>query len=192
MDAGMPRTARRRAVRRDAILNREKVLTIAARMIGERGDSVPMAEIAASAGVGVGTLYRSFPNRAALVQALQERAYELLLEVLERLNSSDLTGADAIEGYLLECVRLDERLVLPLRGADPLTDADALKARALIYGGVEEMVNCGRADKSVRGDLTALDVIACGAMIGLPLPSEPRWADAATRHVRIFVRGIRQ
>src|SRR3954467_752143 len=103
MDAGMPRTARRRAVRRDAILNREKVLTIAARMIGERGDSVPMAEIAASAGVGVGTLYRSFPNRAALVQALQERAYELLLEVLERLNSSDLTGADAIEDYLLEC-----------------------------------------------------------------------------------------
>ena len=84
----MPRTARRRAVRRDAILNREKVLTIAARMIGERGDNVPMAEIAASAGVGVGTLYRSFPNRTALVQALQERAYELLLEVLERLKLS--------------------------------------------------------------------------------------------------------
>ena len=105
MDAGVPRTARRRAVRRDAILNREKVLAIAARMIGERGDSVPMAEIAASAGVGVGTLYRSFPNRAALVQALQRRAYELLLEVIERLKSSDLSGADAIESYLLECVR---------------------------------------------------------------------------------------
>ena len=82
--------------------------------------------------------------------------------------------------------------MLPLRGAEPLTDAEALEARALIHAGVSEILAAGRADSSVRDDVTEFDVIACGAMIGLPLPSEPQWSDAATRHVRIFVRGIRR
>jgi AcrR family transcriptional regulator len=60
---------RRRAVRSDALFNREKILAAAADTIATRGPNVPLAEIAHAAVVGVGTLYRGFPDRTALVHA---------------------------------------------------------------------------------------------------------------------------
>jgi AcrR family transcriptional regulator len=57
-----------RSLRRDALANQEKVLTAALRVFLREGRHVPMAEIAAEAGVGVGTLYRRYPNRDALLE----------------------------------------------------------------------------------------------------------------------------
>ena len=62
---------RRRAVRSDALFNREKILAAAAETLATRGQNVPLAEIAGAAGVGVGTLYRGFPDRTALMHALE-------------------------------------------------------------------------------------------------------------------------
>jgi hypothetical protein len=50
-------------VRRDALSNREKILTVAAELMAQRGRNVPLAEIAEAAGVGVGTFYRGWPDR---------------------------------------------------------------------------------------------------------------------------------
>ncbi|MGA8329980.1 MAG: helix-turn-helix domain-containing protein, partial [Mycobacterium sp.] len=72
----------RRALRRDARLNREKILTVAADLMAQRGRNVPLAEIAGAAGVGVGTLYRAFPDRAALLHAMQLRGYNILIAAL--------------------------------------------------------------------------------------------------------------
>jgi len=60
---------RRRAVRRDALVNREKILTVAAELMGRRGRNVALADIAEAAGVGIGTLYRGYPDRTALLHA---------------------------------------------------------------------------------------------------------------------------
>jgi AcrR family transcriptional regulator len=91
-----------RAVRRDALLNREKILTVAAELMAERGRNVPLAEIAAAAGVGVGTFYRGYPDRTALLHALEHRAYGLLIEILDRIEEAGQTGADAVETFLNE------------------------------------------------------------------------------------------
>ena len=90
----------RRAGRRDAVENREKILRTATEMISRRGQSVPLSEIADAAGVGVGTFYRHFPDRDALLDELQRRGCELLLDTLARIKAEGMRGVDAIEAYL--------------------------------------------------------------------------------------------
>jgi AcrR family transcriptional regulator len=182
---------RRRAVRRDAVINREKILTVAAELMAQRGRNVPLAEIAEAAGVGVGTLYRGYPDRTALLHALEHRAYDLLVGVLDRIAESGQTGADAVEAFLIACVRLGDDLVLPLRGAPALTDDAMAAARQRIDAVLERFLAEGRADGSVRADVNATDIIMCGAMISQPLPHGPGFTMIAHRHICLFVRGIR-
>jgi len=183
--------SRQRAVRRDALLNREKILTVAAELMGQRGRNVPVAEIAEAAGVGIGTFYRGFPDRTALVHALEHRALDLLIAALDRIRESGLTGADAVQAYLEGCLSLGDQLVLPLRGAPALTDAAALQARRRIDNALEQFLAEGRDDGSVRADVSAIDIIVCGAMITQPLPNSSNWPTIARRHIRLFVDGIR-
>jgi AcrR family transcriptional regulator len=190
MSAEPPRR-RRRAIRRDALLNREKILTVAAELMARRGHNVPLAEIAEAAGVGVGTFYRGYPDRYALLHALELRAYDLLIAILDRIEQSGQTGADAVEIYLSECLRLGNQLVLPLRGAPPLTDPAAVAARERINASLKRILDDGRAQGTVRADVNATDVIVCGAMISQPLPYGPAWLVIARRHICLFVRGIR-
>lgn len=187
-----PQARRRgRAVRRDALANREKILTVAAELMAQRGRHVPMAEIAKAAGVGVGTLYRGWPDRTTLLHALEHRAYEHLIAILDNIEESGQTGADAIETYLDGCLSLGNQLVLPLRGAPPLTDEAAVCARRRINDALEQFLANGRADGSVRADVNATDIIMCGAMISQPLPNSPAFSIIARRHICLFVRGIR-
>jgi AcrR family transcriptional regulator len=186
-----PSSHRRRAVRSDALVNREKILAAAAETLAARGQNVPLAEIAGAAGVGVGTLYRSFPDRNALMHALEHRAYELLIGVLSRIAESGRTGADAIEEFLLENLELGEQLVLPLRGAPPLTDPDAVEARRRINDALARLLDEGRASGTVRAEVNPTDVIMCGAMATQPLPHGPNWPVVARRHIALFMSGVR-
>jgi len=182
---------RRRAVRSDALFNREKILAAAADTIATRGPNVPLAEIASAAGVGVGTLYRGFPDRTALMHALELRAYELVIGVLARIADSGRTGADAIEEFLLENLELSDQLVLPLRGAPPLTDPAAVAARKQINDALERFLDEGRTAGTVRADINATDVIMCSAMVTQPLPHSPHWSVVAKRHIALFMTGVR-
>jgi AcrR family transcriptional regulator len=186
-----PSSHRRRAVRSDALVNREKILAAAAETLAARGQNVPLAEIAGAAGVGVGTLYRSFPDRNALMHALEHRAYELLIGVLSRIAESGRTGADAIEEFLLENLELGEQLALPLRGAPPLTDPDAVEARRRINDALARLLDEGRASGTVRAEVNPTDVIMCGAMATQPLPHGPNWPVVARRHIALFMSGVR-
>src|ERR1700733_5261651 len=85
----------RRRPRRDAELNRERVLAAAASAMLREGRNVPLAVIAAEAGVGIGTLYRSYADRDALLHALEYRAYGLLNEILDDVDGRDLPGLEA-------------------------------------------------------------------------------------------------
>jgi len=187
-----PRSVKSRAVRRDAIENRERILRTAAELMARRGHGVPLTEIADAAGVGVGTFYRGFPDRAALLDELQRRGYDLLLQTLTRIKAAGLTGADAIEAYLLECLDIADQLVaLPLRGVEQLPDDAALNAKSLILKAIEDFLSRGRAEGSVHPDTHAQDVAVCGTLIATPLPHGSDWPTVARRHISVFVRGIR-
>jgi AcrR family transcriptional regulator len=81
-----------RPKRADALRNYEKILTAARDAFAEGGESTALEEIARRAGVGIGTLYRHFPNRQALLEALYVNEVE---EVCRLAGESD--GADAWE-----------------------------------------------------------------------------------------------
>ncbi|MCV7228398.1 TetR/AcrR family transcriptional regulator [Mycolicibacterium komossense] len=185
-------SGRARAVRRDAVENREKILRTAAELIARRGRTVPLTDIAEAAGVGVGTFYRGFPDRAALLAELQRRGYELLLATLADIRAAGLRGGAAVEAYLQECLTLADQLVaLPLRGAEPLADAAAVDAKREIVAAIDAFLTEGRADGSLHADVTARDVVVCGTLIARPLPHDPDWPTTARRHLELVFRGMR-
>ena len=80
-DAPASPKAEPRAMRADARRNRQKVLAAARRVMARKGLETQMEEIARRAGVGVGTVYRHFPTKDDLVEALAEERFERLAEL---------------------------------------------------------------------------------------------------------------
>jgi AcrR family transcriptional regulator len=183
-------TGRRRRPRRDAELNRERILAAAVSVMAREGRHVPLATISAEAGVGVGTLYRGYPDRDALMQALEYRAYALLEDILERADERGVTGREAIGIYLIRAMQIGEHLILPLHGAPPLLTADAVQARRRISERLDGLLARGRADGSITVAVNATDVIVFCALITQPLTHGPDWAHTAERQVAIFLAGL--
>ena len=91
-DEHPPQEAPRRAVRRDALRNRESLVAGALRALARDGMNEPLAEIAREAGVGVATFYRRFPDRRALMIELEHRAYDKLIMILDAVAQAGLRG----------------------------------------------------------------------------------------------------
>jgi AcrR family transcriptional regulator len=180
----------RRALRRDARINRERILAATASTMAREGRNVPLATIAHVAGVGIGTFYRRYPDRAALLQDMEYRAYDLLIAILVRIKEMPQTGAAAVETFLIEALAIAEQLVLPLHGAPPLLEESAVRARRRIDGIVESFLADGRVDGSIRSDVNATDVIMCSALTTQPLRHGPDWDVTARRHIALFIAGL--
>src|SRR5580693_1661822 len=83
-----------RALRADAARNREKVLRAARDSFAESGYGVPLDEIAARAGVGPGTVYRHFPTKEALFEAVvTARVQDLVADARAGGDAADPSGA---------------------------------------------------------------------------------------------------
>ena len=184
--AGRPR----RRPRRDAELNRERVLAAAVSAMLREGRNVPLAVIAAEAGVGVGTLYRSYADREALLHALEYRAYGLLNQILDEIDSRDLPGLEAVREFLSRSLAIGDQLILPLHGAPPLISPQAVQARQEINRHLDRFIERGRADGSIRAAVNATDIIVFSALITQPLPHGPDWPLIAGRQLAIFVNGL--
>lgn len=179
-----------RRPRRDAELNRERVLAAAVSAMLRDGRNVPLAVIAAEAGVGVGTLYRSYADREALLHALEYRAYGLLNQILDEVDSREAPGLEAVREFLSRTLAIGDQLILPLHGAPPLISPQAVQARQKINCRLERFIENGRADGSIRAAVNATDVIVFSALITQPLPHGPDWPLIAGRQLAIFVNGL--
>jgi len=179
-----------RRPRRDAEANRERVLAAAVAVMVREGRNVPLATIAAEAGVGIGTLYRGYADREALLHALEHRAYGLLNAILDEIESRDLLGIDAIAEFLRRALAISDHLVLPLHGAPPLVSAAAVQARRAINRRLDHFIKRGRADGSLSAAVNATDIIIFSAIISQPLPHNSNWSHAAERQLAIFVNGL--
>lgn len=186
-----PATPRaRRRPRRDAEANRERVLAAAAAAMTREGHHVPLAAIAAEAGVGVGTLYRKYADREALLQALGHRAYRLLNQILDEIEGQDLSGLQAVTEYASRALAIADQLILPLQGAPPLTSGEAVKARQAIISRLDRFIARGHADGSIRARANATDIIVFTTFITRPLAHGPDWPQLAGRQLAIFSNGL--
>ncbi|MGH3315134.1 MAG: TetR/AcrR family transcriptional regulator, partial [Nocardioidaceae bacterium] len=110
-------------LRADARRNQQQVLDAARDLFIERGIECPLEEIAKRAGVGIGTLYRRFGDRGALVKAVLLAALDQSRESAERVLGAGADGLDAVADYLREMLDLRVSAVIPL-ALDRLDDAD--------------------------------------------------------------------
>ena len=150
----MPATPRR--TRSDALQNRERLLEVASRVFAEQGLDTAPAAIATQAGVGVGTLYRHFPTREALIDAAYRRELtrvcDKAVELLDRHTAAEATRAWMAHfvDYATAKRGMSEALnTVIASGTDPYADSHALLAAA-----VAALLEAGARDGSLRTDVT--------------------------------------
>ena len=117
-------------MRSDAVANQERVLAAAVTAVLREGHQVPMGTIAAEAGVGIGTLYRRYPNREALLEALTLRAFRLVLKCAENAENLGQPGLATLSSFLDCVISHADQLVLPLHGGPIPTAPETLAVRS--------------------------------------------------------------
>jgi AcrR family transcriptional regulator len=179
-----------RQLRSDAAANRERILAAATIAIRRDGEKVPMATIAGEAGVGIGTLYRHFPTRPALLTALTLRSFQLVLQHARAAALSDEPAPAALEQFFDRTIAAGAQLILPLHGGPVIHDGAIVALRTEIRQLLEQILARGRRDRTIRPDATPIDIIITGAMLAQPLPNTADWDQLARRQARIFVAGL--
>ena len=155
-----PQTSLVRPKRADARRNYDKVLAAAREAFAEGGESTALEEIARRAGVGIGTLYRNFPNRQALVEALYLDEVEEVCRSAEELDGGD--PWQALNAWLERFIAyIGTKRVLVAELLDYL-DPDAplfQSCRTSLYAAGEPLLKRAQEAGAVRPDVTIADVI---------------------------------
>ena len=152
--------------RADARRNRERVLEAAGELFAEHGLDAQMPDIARHAGVGVGTVYRHFATKEALVQALAERHFAGLVRLAEETLAAGGDPWAAFEGVMRRAARLlvEDRGLAEIAANQPdvMAAAAAHQERLHALGG--ELVARAVAAGSMRADATGDDIpiVMCG------------------------------
>jgi AcrR family transcriptional regulator len=187
-----PTEARRiaRRLRSDAAANRERILVAATIAVRRDGEKVPMATIADEAGVGIGTLYRHYPTRPALLAALTVRSFNLVLQHARATVQSDEPAPAALEQFFERTIAARDELILPLHGGPVIHDEKIIALQTEIRNLLEQVLARGRRDRTIRADATPIDIIITGAMLAQPLRNASDWDQLARRQATIFVAGL--
>jgi AcrR family transcriptional regulator len=181
-----------RPLRADAERNRRLVLETAARVFAERGLGATLNDIAHEAGVGVGTVYRRFPDKRALIDALVDVKFSNLVD-LARAAADAPTAGEGLRTYIwgaAEARAHDRGLAQMLAGAG--TPGEGANAqRRMLHGLVEDLVARAQAEGSVRPDVAASDVPMFMLMIGAVADGTRGVADGVwQRYARLLVDGL--
>ena len=166
------------------------MLDVATIAVLRDGEKVPMATIAAEAGVGVGTVYRHFPTREHLLAALVERSFVLVLQNARHAAAHDGTALDGIRASMHRALRDRDRFVLPLHGGPLTHNAAIARLRAEVRVVLQAIIDRGVAAGEVRDDVTPIDIIIAAALLANPLPNVDAWDDVAARQIELFLAGI--
>ncbi len=192
-DAGVALSPPTRAPRADAERNRRRVLGAAAHVFAERGAAATLNDVARAAGVGVGTVYRKFPDKEAMLDALFDAKIDALAHLADEASAIQDAGA-AIRALLLGVMEkratdrgLDAILTAPGRSARFSEElgrrfaptVDRLIARAIDAG-------------ELRPEFTGQEVCLLGFMVGkvadITRTTDP---DAWRRYAQLLIDGTR-
>src|SRR5580698_71843 len=180
-----------REPRSDAARNHRTLARAATAAVHREGVHVPMATIAAEAGVGVGTLYRHFPSREDLLNFLTHRSFEQVLSNVQAAESDGTTASDALRRFIEAAIVQRNELVLPLHGGSPVTVPETIAVRNQVHRAVQRIIERGRTDGTIRQDVTPRDVVVFGAMLAQPRQSDPGWDATCRRLLATYVNGLR-
>jgi AcrR family transcriptional regulator len=186
-------TETERPLRADARRNREKIMASAAELFARLGTEAQMDQIAEHCGLGLGTLYRHFPTKEALLAAIVGQRFADLAGLARRAEQVEDPG-EAFETLLrsyLESAEGDAAFQLALLGSGSEHRGSARAQKDEFRAVVSRIIDRAIAAGAVRADLTAADfpVITCGIMATMyykPGGTEDDWR----RHLALVLDGI--
>jgi AcrR family transcriptional regulator len=178
--------------RADAQRNRERILEIAKDAFTRSGANISLDEVAKQAGIGAGTLYRHFPTRDTLLEAVYRTEVEKLAAA-ERKLAEAMSPLEALRAWMLLFVDYiaTKQIIAPALntaagGRSKVFEGSADLIRGAIHALVERSIKSG----DIRSDLDPLDLLR--ALIGVSnVASVPGWQQSARRLVDILLLGSR-
>jgi AcrR family transcriptional regulator len=181
-----------RKPRADAIRNRERVLEAAKAVFSAGGPDASLEAVARKAGVGIGTLYRHFPTREALFEAVYRREVQQLSELAEALKS-EADPVDALRRWLRSNVEfvatkkgMSAALALAVQSSSELTAFSFDRLSKAVGALLDRAVAAGE----IRSDISPEDVLR--ALVGMCyLHDQPGWQNSVVRLLDVFVDGLR-
>ena len=181
-----------RKPRSDAQRNRERILEVAKAAFTRFGADASLDDVAKQAGVGAGTLYRHFPTRDVLIEAVYRSEVEKLAAA-ERRYAETMPPVEALRAWMLLFVDhiAAKQIIAPalnsvVGGASKLYEG----SRGLIQPAIEALVKRAIKSGDIRKDLDPFDLLR--ALIGVShVTSGPDWQQSARRLVDILITGSR-
>ena len=182
-----------RKPRADAIRNRDRLLEAAKAVFSQGGAEASLEAVAKRAGLGIGTLYRHFPTREALYEAVYRREVGQLVELAEALRS-EAAPAEALRRWMRANVEfvatkkgMAAALALAAQGSSDLT-AYSLDRLTKAVG---ELLCRAAAAGEIRADIGPEDLLR--ALVGMCYAQDrPDWQASVLRLVDVFVDGLRR
>jgi len=186
-----------RPLRADARRNRDKLLeaataAFAAATDADNGQDVALETIAARAGVGIGTLYRHFPSRDALVIAAYQQEVDALCAAAADLLATRPADA-ALRAWaerFADYVATKRRMGNALRSAAASDSPLLAQTRARILDALRLLLEAGAAAGTLRADVDPTDVMRVINGIWY-LPSGPQWRQDVGRMLDLVIDGLR-
>jgi AcrR family transcriptional regulator len=186
-----PRPAGRKP-RTDARRNRERILEVAKAAFTRSGINASLDDMAREAGVGAGTLYRHFPTRDALIEAVYRIEVEKLAAA-ERKFAASMPPAEALRAWMLLFVDYIAAKHIIAPALNTIVGGPARlyeDSRARIVGAIDALVKRAIKSGDVRKDLEPFDLLR--ALIGVSnVAAGPEWQQSARRLVDILIAGSR-
>lgn len=164
-------------LRADARRNRDQLIAAAKLVFLELGPDAPLEEIARRAGVGIGTLYRRFPDREALIGAVARENFAGVLDMARAAVAEEGTRWDALVRMLTHSrdLRLSVRLALlsPRSWQAVHADPQTSRFRAEMLEVLDELVRGAQEEGTLRPDVGTGDVVALVSMLLRKMPVTP-------------------
>jgi AcrR family transcriptional regulator len=181
-----------RKPRVDAQRNRERILEVANEAFTRSGANASLDDIAKQAGVGPGTLYRHFPTREELLQAVYRSEMEKLAAAGRKFTQS-MAPIEALRAWLLLFVDAIETKQIIAPALNTLI-GDHKKvfaaSYAKIHGAIHALVKRAIKSGDIRKDLNPMDLVR--TLVGVAnVSTSPDWQQSARRLVDILITGSR-
>ena len=181
-----------RKPRSDGVRNRERVLEAAKAVFSTGGSDASLEAVAKRAGVGIGTLYRHFPTREALFEAVYRREVDQLGELAEQLKSAP-EPVDALRCWLkanVELVATKKGMISALALAVQASSELYAHSFESLTKAIGSLLDRAIAAGEIRADISAEDVLR--ALIGMCyLHDQPGWQSTVLRLMDVFIDGLR-
>lgn len=187
----MPETGGR-PLRADARRNRERLLEVAVRTFSQDGPDVTLDAIAKEAGVGIGTFYRHFPTREALIEAAYRNELARLCDAvpgLLRAMPPDRATRAWMDRYI-DYMATKRGMADALRAVIASGGIPYAQSRDRLIGAITTLLEAGAAAGTLRCDVEPVDVFASLAGVALTA-GEPAKRDQAARLLDLLMDGLR-